>query len=91
MPVVVAPIPCAFAGEVARIDRSASLTEADVRAVDAAMERHAVLVFRGQPLTDEQQIAFTRHFGELERYETPGHIRKREEGRLGGASPTSPT
>ena len=47
------------------------------------MQRHAVLVFHGQKLTDEQQIAFTKSFGELERYETPGHIRKREEERLG--------
>ena len=52
-------------------------------AIDMAMERYAVLVFRDQPLTDEQQLAFTRLFGELERYETPGHIRKREEERLG--------
>ena len=48
------------------------------------MARHAVLVFRDQSLTDEQQLAFTRQFGELERYETPGHIRKREQERLGG-------
>ena len=54
-----------------------------MRAIDMAMERYAVLVFRDQPLTDEQQLAFTRLFGELERYETPGHIRKREEERLG--------
>ena len=42
-----------------------------------------MLVFRDQPLTDEQQLAFTRRFGELERYETPGHVRKREQERLG--------
>jgi alpha-ketoglutarate-dependent 2,4-dichlorophenoxyacetate dioxygenase len=47
------------------------------------MDRHAVLVFHDQPLTDEQQLVFTRHFGELERYETPGHVRKREDNRLG--------
>jgi len=42
-----------------------------------------VLVFRGQHLTDEQQIAFTLNFGELESYKTAGHIRKREDQRLG--------
>ena len=47
------------------------------------MARHAVLVFHDQPLTDEQQLAFTKRFGELERYETSGHIRKREQDRLG--------
>jgi alpha-ketoglutarate-dependent 2,4-dichlorophenoxyacetate dioxygenase len=50
---------------------------------DAGMARHSVLVIRDQLLTDEQQLAFTRHFGELERYETPGHIRKRDQDRLG--------
>jgi alpha-ketoglutarate-dependent 2,4-dichlorophenoxyacetate dioxygenase len=30
------------------------------------MDRHAVLVFRDQHLTDEQQLAFSRNFGELE-------------------------
>jgi alpha-ketoglutarate-dependent 2,4-dichlorophenoxyacetate dioxygenase len=83
MSVVIAPILSTFAGEVTGLDCAAPLADVDVRAIDAAMERHAVLVFRGQPLTDEQQIDFTKHFGELERYETSGHIRKREEERLG--------
>jgi alpha-ketoglutarate-dependent 2,4-dichlorophenoxyacetate dioxygenase len=83
MSVVVASIPEAFAGEVSGIDCAAPLSEADVRAIDMGMERHAVLVFHGQQLTDEQQIAFTRNFGDLERYETPGHIRSREQERLG--------
>jgi hypothetical protein len=30
--------------------RSAALKQADIRAIDAAMERHALLVFRNQPL-----------------------------------------
>ena len=47
------------------------------------MNQYAVLVFRDQNLTDEEQIAFTRHFGELENYNTPGHVRKREDQRLG--------
>src|SRR5438046_8077377 len=47
------------------------------------MDAYAVLVFHDQDLTDEQQIAFTLNFGELERYKSPGHIRKREDYRLG--------
>ncbi|HEY0526446.1 MAG TPA: TauD/TfdA family dioxygenase [Stellaceae bacterium] len=40
---------------------------ADVFAeIEAAFNRHAVLVFPDQPLTDERQIAFSRHFGPLE-------------------------
>jgi alpha-ketoglutarate-dependent 2,4-dichlorophenoxyacetate dioxygenase len=46
------------------------------------METFGVLVFHDQPLTDEQQIAFTRQFGDIERYETPGHVRKRDQERL---------
>jgi alpha-ketoglutarate-dependent 2,4-dichlorophenoxyacetate dioxygenase len=84
MPIVVSPIPGAFAGEVVGVDCSAQLTDEDISGIDAAMDRHAVLVFRNQPLTDEQQLAFTRQFGALERYETPGHIRKREEERVSG-------
>jgi alpha-ketoglutarate-dependent 2,4-dichlorophenoxyacetate dioxygenase len=83
MPVAVKPIAGAFAAEIAGVDCGAPLAESDVRAIDAAMARYAVSIFRGQPLTDEQQLALTRHFGELERYETPGHIRKRHEDRLG--------
>lgn len=83
MPVVVRPIPQAFAGEVSGVECAAPLGETDIRAIDSAMERRAVLVFRDQPLTDAQQLAFTRQFGELERYDAPGHIRKRAEERLG--------
>ncbi len=83
MPVVIGQIPGAFAAEVGGVECGAPLAAPDAQAIDAAMERYAVLVFRNQPLTDQQQLAFTRHFGELERYETPGHIRKRDENRLG--------
>ncbi len=34
--------------------------------LSAAWERHHVLVFRGQRIGDEAQVAFTRQFGELE-------------------------
>ncbi len=83
MPVVIGQIPGAFAAEVSGVECGAPLAAPDAQAIDGAMERYAVLVFRNQPLTDQQQLAFTRHFGELERYETPGHIRKRDEHRLG--------
>ena len=32
----------------------------------AALEEHSVLVFRGQDVTDEAQLAFSRRFGALE-------------------------
>src|SRR3984957_8478443 len=73
----------AFAGEVSGIDCSAPLSREETAAVDAAMDRYAVLVFRDQNITDEQQLAFTLHFGDLENYGSGGHIRKRTDSRLG--------
>ncbi len=82
MPVVVSPLAGAFAGEVLGIDCRAPLDAEGVAAIREGMAQYAVLVCRDQPLTDEQQLAFARQFGELERYDTPGHIRKREQERL---------
>lgn len=35
-------------------------------AIEAAFEEHSVLLFPDQPVTDEEQIAFSERFGELE-------------------------
>jgi alpha-ketoglutarate-dependent 2,4-dichlorophenoxyacetate dioxygenase len=83
MTVSIRPLRPAFAGEVSGLDITAPIDRADVAAIEAGMDAYAVLVFRGQDLTDEQQIAFTLNFGELEHYESPGHIRKRDDHRLG--------
>jgi len=71
-----------FVGEVAGIDCRNPLSPDEVAAIEAGMDEYAVLVLRDQNITDEEQIAFTRHFGELESYNTPGHIRRREDSRL---------
>jgi alpha-ketoglutarate-dependent 2,4-dichlorophenoxyacetate dioxygenase len=73
----------AFAGEVSGIDITRPIDREDVAAIEGGMDAYAVLVFRGHDLTDEQQLAFTLNFGVLERYKTPGHVRKREDNRLG--------
>jgi alpha-ketoglutarate-dependent 2,4-dichlorophenoxyacetate dioxygenase len=72
-----------FVGEVVGVDLRNPLSVEDVSAIEAGMDKYAVLVFRGLNITDEQQIAFTRHFGELESFATPGHIQRREDRRLG--------
>jgi alpha-ketoglutarate-dependent 2,4-dichlorophenoxyacetate dioxygenase len=60
------PLHPVFAGEVAGIDITRPITRDEVAAIEAGLDRYAVLVFRGQQLTDDQQLAFTRNFGELE-------------------------
>jgi alpha-ketoglutarate-dependent 2,4-dichlorophenoxyacetate dioxygenase len=58
--------PC-FAAEVEGLDLTRPLSPAEVGAIHAGMNEHAVLVFHDQPIDDEQQLAFSRSLGELER------------------------
>jgi len=63
----IVPLGPGFAAEL----RGVTLAEiaADAAAYDAvraAFEEHSVLVFRGQAVTDETQLAFSRRFGPLE-------------------------
>jgi alpha-ketoglutarate-dependent 2,4-dichlorophenoxyacetate dioxygenase len=61
------PLQSAFAAECSGVDIGLPLSPADAAAIDEGMDRYAVLVFRrSKPLSTEQQIAFTRNFGELE-------------------------
>jgi alpha-ketoglutarate-dependent 2,4-dichlorophenoxyacetate dioxygenase len=70
-----------FGVEVVGVDVT-RVDEATFAEVVAAFEEHSVLLFRGQSLTDEAQVAFSRRFGPLEvtirsiasRAETPPHI-----------------
>jgi alpha-ketoglutarate-dependent 2,4-dichlorophenoxyacetate dioxygenase len=57
--------PC-FAAEVDGMDLTRPLSAADVAAIHAGMDAHAVLVFHDQKLDDAQQLAFTRSLGEIE-------------------------
>jgi alpha-ketoglutarate-dependent 2,4-dichlorophenoxyacetate dioxygenase len=60
------PLQSSFAAEMTGIDATRPLTPAEVAAVEAGMDRYAVLVLPGQDMTDEQQLAFTRNFGPLQ-------------------------
>jgi alpha-ketoglutarate-dependent 2,4-dichlorophenoxyacetate dioxygenase len=66
MALSIRPIHAEFAGEVSGVDITHPITREEVMAIEAGMDRYAVLVFHDQQLTDEQQIAFTLNFGELE-------------------------
>ena len=56
----------AFFGEVSGIDLRQPVPRDAVAAIEAGMDRFAVLVFHDQRIDDEQQLAFTRNFGPLE-------------------------
>jgi alpha-ketoglutarate-dependent 2,4-dichlorophenoxyacetate dioxygenase len=56
-----------FVGEVSGIDITKPLTPDQAAAIESGMDRYAVLVFHDQRFTDEQQVAFSRNFGEIER------------------------
>src|SRR5258706_6475957 len=55
-----------FVGEVSNINLRKPLTRDEVDAVNAGMDQYAVLVFHGQDITDDQQLAFTANFGPME-------------------------
>jgi taurine dioxygenase len=56
----------ALGAEVAGIDVSKPLPQADIDAIAALWRERLVVVFRGQQLSDAQLIAFSRNFGELD-------------------------
>jgi alpha-ketoglutarate-dependent 2,4-dichlorophenoxyacetate dioxygenase len=55
-----------FVGEVSGVDVGRPIDAATLAALNAAIDRYAVLVLPGQGLDDERQMAFARNFGELE-------------------------
>jgi alpha-ketoglutarate-dependent 2,4-dichlorophenoxyacetate dioxygenase len=55
-----------FAGVVEGVDLRRPMSAAEVAAIEAGMDRFAVLVFHDQKIDDEQQLAFSRNFGPME-------------------------
>jgi taurine dioxygenase len=59
------PLTACIGAEILGIDLSEDLPQSSIDALHAALLEHLVLFFRKQPISDEQQIAFTSRFGEL--------------------------
>lgn len=77
MSLTITPIGQDFAGEVTGLSCPDPLTPDQVAAIEAGMDRFGTLVYRGQHLSSEEQMAFTLHFGEIEgkgRGRSSGHI-----------------
>jgi alpha-ketoglutarate-dependent 2,4-dichlorophenoxyacetate dioxygenase len=70
-----------FAGEVSGIDLRKPMSQPQVAAIEAGMDRYAVLVFHDQKISDDEQMIFTRNFGEIE-HAAGGNITKDNEVRL---------
>ena len=62
-------------GAVVRNVRLDEIDDETFAAIEAAWHAHAVLIFPGQHLSNEAQLAFSRRFGPLERSLSSNHIR----------------
>jgi alpha-ketoglutarate-dependent 2,4-dichlorophenoxyacetate dioxygenase len=76
------PVNPEFVAEVEDIDLTAPPDAAGAAAIHAGMDGYAVLVFRDQPLTDAQQVAFTASLGKIE-LNTANNVTRPEQRRLG--------
>ena len=65
MSITVTPAHPDFVAEIAGVDTASPLDPADRQAIEDAIDRYAVVVFRGQTLDDEKQVAFARNFGPI--------------------------
>src|SRR5271169_923205 len=70
-----------FFGEVSGVDLRKPLSQQEARDIEAGMDKYAVLLFRNQDITDEQQLAFALNFGERENARG-GTVTKKEDYRL---------
>jgi alpha-ketoglutarate-dependent 2,4-dichlorophenoxyacetate dioxygenase len=61
-----------FGAEITGVDLARPMDDRSFAAVEEAFETFSVLVFPGQELDDDSQIAFSRRFGELEK--THAHV-----------------
>jgi alpha-ketoglutarate-dependent 2,4-dichlorophenoxyacetate dioxygenase len=66
MPIAVTQLHPVFAGQITGIDLREPLDSAEIEAIDSAINEHGILVFPSQHISDAQQMAFSRRFGDLE-------------------------
>ena len=71
-----------FFGEVSGVDLRKPLTRQEAADIEAGMDKYAVLLFRDQDISDEQQMGFALNFGEREN-PRGGNIVKPQDSRLG--------
>ncbi len=73
--------PCG--AEIRGVDLSTEISDAVIAQIQQAWNDHLVIFFRGQTVTQEQQLAFAARFGDLgSRKQAPEHLRNKTEGLL---------
>src|SRR5262245_41130144 len=79
--ITVTPLSPACGAEISGVDLNRPLSKAQVDAIKDAWANHLVLVFRGQPVSQEDQLRFASYFGDLgTRKKAPEALRSRAEG-----------
>jgi alpha-ketoglutarate-dependent 2,4-dichlorophenoxyacetate dioxygenase len=66
MSLTLQPLHQHFVAQASGVDLTQPLSDADLHAINAAMNQYAVLVWHGQPLTAQQQLRFASSFGPLD-------------------------
>ena len=72
---VVNPLSPALGAEILGIDLRDELSPQTVADILAIWHEHLIIVFRGQTLSEEEQIRFARHFGVLQQRRRPPEAR----------------
>ena len=79
----VTPLSSACGALISGVDLTQELSPATVNAIRDAWDQNLVLVFRGQKLSQDDQLRFASYFGELgDRKQAPEPLRDRAEGTL---------
>ena len=71
MSLIVKPLSPALGAEVAGIDLHEDISPETVAEIIDVWHQHLVILFRGQSLSEDDQIRFARHFGDLQRRTRP--------------------
>ena len=71
-----------FVAEVTGVNITEPLTSEIQSELQSLIDRHGILVFRDQNFTDEQQVALSQYFGEIEIANNKTNITKQEDRRL---------
>jgi taurine dioxygenase len=78
MAIEIIPTGVALGAEIRGVDLARPIDDATFAAIEHAYDEHGVVFFRDQRITPQQQVAFTRRFGEIEfnvfgeRWSVPG-------------------